>query len=170
MGGSLQANGGIIGLAKFIQEHRKAIQSDLLRQTGYELEDVGRSLSWDALNAFLKFPGPDSALLREINPETADWAGQMKTNAILADIWDLLSVINANLVALGSGKPSKKPKQYPRPNKKEHDDEQRIGSGALPADQLRKWIAEKREQHAGHRKRHASRDSRTGGSSTEVNK
>ena len=163
MGKGFQEGGGIAGLARFVQEHRKAIQSDLLKQTGYELEDVGCSLSWDALDAFLQSMGPDSALVREISPETADWATRMKTNAILADIWDQLAVINANLVALGSRKPTKKPKPYPRPGKKKHDDEKRIGSGALPAYQLHKWIEEKREQHARYRKRDISRDPGAGG-------
>ena len=39
--------GGIISLAEFANEHYKALECDLMR-CGYELKDVGRSLSWGA--------------------------------------------------------------------------------------------------------------------------
>ena len=139
--------GGIISLAKFSLEHREAMEYDLLTKTGHEFIDIGRTLSWDALDSFLQFIGPDSALFREKDPELARWATTLKTNEILADIWDVLSAINNNLVAIGSRKPAKKYKPYPRPWKK-NEDTKKIGSDALPVDELEKWMEEKREQHA----------------------
>lgn len=141
--------GGIISLAKAVLEHREAIECDLLRETGRELNEVGRTLSWRALDSFLNHTEVDSALMRELRPELAPWGTTAKTNMILADIFDILAMINANLVALGDRKQAKKPKPYPRPYKQDDSDKQHIGSGALPKDELRRWFEEKRAQNAG---------------------
>lgn len=86
--------------------------------------------------------------MRELFPETATWATTAKTNAILADIFDVLNNINSNLIALGSGKPAKQPPPYPRPGNKQkpNENEKHFGSGALPANDLRNWFEEKRKQ------------------------
>jgi hypothetical protein len=97
----------------FAEEHHKALECDLLCK-GYELKDVGRSLSWDALLSFISNLGPDSYVAKEMEPELHDWTTTFKTNKILADIYDMLAMINANLVAFGSKKQAKKPKPYPR--------------------------------------------------------
>lgn len=137
----------MIGLAKQIQEHRGAIEYDLLTKTGHSIDDIGRSLSWDALDSFLSNIGLDSALARELKPDTAAWATTFKTNAILADIMDELAQINSNLVAIGSQKPAKKVKPYPRPWRQEPADGKKIGSGGLPPAELRKWFKKKRAEH-----------------------
>lgn len=85
--------------------------------------------------------------MRELNPDISAWSTTLKTNAILADIFDVLAMINANLNAIGSGKPAKKPKLYPRPNQK-NEGEQHFGAGALPRDELREWIKKKRTKDA----------------------
>lgn len=117
--------------------------------TGHELNDIGSALSWGAFASFLSHTQPDSAIMKELNPDVYAWSNTMKTNAILADIYDLLAIINANLTAIGSGRPAKRPKPYPRPGKQENEDERHFGRGALPPDELRKWIEEKRTRHAG---------------------
>lgn len=119
------------------------MKRDLLIQTGYELADVGRTLSWDALGAFLRYIGPDSALAGEINPEAARWSSRIKTNELLADIYDELAMINSNMVTIGTRKRQKPPEPYPRPGQKRK--KKNIGSGALPHDELIKWIEERRE-------------------------
>lgn len=134
----------MIGLARAVLEHREAIEYDLLTKTGHEIDDIGRVLSWDALDSFFKHIGPDSALMQELHPEHAAWAGIPKTNMILADLYDILSQINANLVAVGSGRPAKKPKPYPRPWKNDPDEEKHFGKGALPPEELREWFEQKR--------------------------
>ena len=88
--------------------------------------------------------------MRDLHPEFAEWTTRAKTNAILADIFDILANINANLIAVGSGRPAKKPKPYPRPKAK-NENEKHIGRGALPPDELRAWFERKR--HAGSSKR-----------------
>lgn len=79
----------------------------------------------------------------------AEWSMPAKTNAILADIYDVLASINSNLVAIGSRKKAKEPKLYPRPGQTK-DDKKHIGSDALPVDDLRAWIDEKRRKHGRH--------------------
>lgn len=111
--------------------------------TGHSLDDIGRSLSWGALGAFLRKTDIYSETAKELDPDLALWAGTVKTNAILADIFDILAMINANICAMGTGKKAKKPKGYPRPtdaNKKQ------IGKDALPLDELRAWFDRKREE------------------------
>jgi hypothetical protein len=90
--------------------------------------------------------GPESATARELDPEMAYWSSQAKTNAILADIFDMLAQINANLVAVGSHKASKKTKPYPRPGDKDKQDK-KLGKNALPAEELDSWFAKKRKAY-----------------------
>ena len=117
-----------------------------MTKTGNELNDIGRSLSWDALDSFLSKVGADSALAMEMDPELSVWSTTFKTNVILADIWNQLAMINANLVAHASRKKAKVPKMYPRPWSKGPENTQKIGSDGLPPDELRKWFEQKRKE------------------------
>lgn len=81
----------------------------------------------------------------------AYWSSRAKTNAILADIFDMLSQINANLVAVGNRKAAKKTKLYPRPGDKDKK-EKKIGKNALPADELDSWLARKRKEYKDRKK------------------
>lgn len=133
-------------------EHEGAIEYDLLTKTSHEIRDVGRTLSWGALASFLLNSEPDSALAREIDDTYSLWAMRVKTNGLLADLYDMLAQINANLVAIGSHSKAKPVKPYPRPGAAEHrGDTKSIGKGALPKNELREWIEEKRRQHGGRR-------------------
>jgi hypothetical protein len=85
----------------------------------------------------------NSETARELDPDLAAWGGTAKTNAILADIYDMLAMINSNLVAIGSGNKARKPKPYKRPGDK---DVKHIGKNALPPDQLREWFKKKRKE------------------------
>ena len=142
------------------------MEYDLLTKTGHQIDDIGRTLSWEALDSFLRFDGPESALAMEQDQDKAVWGTRVKTNAILADIYDMLAMINANLVGYASRQPAKNPKKYKRPWKKKADHESHIGSGALPHDELEKWMEEKRESHArsssGDNYSHASDGGRSG--------
>lgn len=127
-------------------EHREAVERDLLTETGYKLDDVGRTLSWGALKSFLSRVRPDSALSHELNPDIAEWSTALRTNVILADIYDMLSMINAQLRVIASHKRGQPPKPYKRPWEKDRNI-QHYGSGALPAKEMREWI--KQRQKAG---------------------
>ena len=105
---------------------------------------MGGALTWGSLRAFIANLGTDSALARSMEKSTG-WETTLKTNAILADIFDMLQQINNNLVALGSkGKQHPKAKPYPRPGK-DKDKKRKLGSGPMPVAQLREWI--KGKQH-----------------------
>jgi hypothetical protein len=133
----------MIGLAGFVDDHREAVERDLLTETGHEVDDVGSTLSWGALKSFLSSVKLGSALGAELNPEMTDWATTAKTNTILADIYDQLQIVNANLRVLITHKPGRKPEPYKRPgaDKKEI---RRIGKGALPVNKMREWIESRR--------------------------
>lgn len=123
------------------------MERDLLVQTGYSLDDVGGALSWSALGAFLHRVDPESAVAHEIEPEIAAFAGRYRTNAILADIYDILAQINANLVAGFSRKRAQKPRRYPRPG---DNDKRRIGKGSgMAVNELDSWFARKKKQRGG---------------------
>lgn len=116
-------------------------------QTGYSLDDVGGALSWSALGAFLHIVEPDSAIAHELEPDVANFASSFKTNAILADIYDILAQINANLVAGFSRKRTQKPKRYPRPG---DDSKRRIGKdNSMTMNELDSWFAKKKENKRG---------------------
>ena len=121
--------------------------------TGHSLEDIGRSLPWSALGAFLRNPEITGEIARDLEPELTKWVSTAKTNAILADIYDMLAMINANVCAVGSGRKATKPKSYPRPNDSE---KKSIGKNALPPDQLREWFEQKRKQRKKSKKREVS--------------
>ena len=123
----------------FVSEHREAINHDLMK-CGHSLDEVGSVLSWDALGDFISKTDPDSALARDIDKETAKWALVLKTNEILADLYDLISSFRWEMAALQSKKKPNKPKPYPRPHK---EDKKRIGKGSLPVAEMRKWIQKK---------------------------
>ena len=83
----------------------------------------------------------DSALARDLGKATG-WESTLRTNMILADIFDMLQLINTNICAMGGGK-RKQIKPYPRPGKDE-DNKRHFGKGALPYDELKKWMEAKR--------------------------
>ena len=75
--------------------------------------------------------------------KSTGWEHTLQTNIILADIYDILQAINANLCNfISHGKKKVKVKPYPRPGRKD-DNTRRFGKGALPPDKLREWIKER---------------------------
>ena len=132
----------MIGLAEFITEHRGAVERDLLG-TGYTLDDVGASLSWDALKSFLSYTTPESALYRELHPELSEWSTTLKTNVILADIYDQLSIANTLLRTLLSHKKQRQPEPYKRPWVK-NGNIRKIGKKPLGSvEEMRAWIRQR---------------------------
>ena len=133
----------MISLAEFVEEHSEALSYDLITRTNYQINDIGGALSWSSLHSFIKFLPGDSALARDLGKSSAIWDSRIKTNAILADIYDLLQQLNANFVAFASGgKTKQKITPYPRPGR-EDDNRRKFGKGAMPLDQLRQWIKER---------------------------
>lgn len=86
----------------------------------------------------------DSALFRELHPEYGDWGTTLRTNIILADIYDCLAQINMNIVGGFSRKPGKKAKAYPRPWVKNRK-EKKMGT-PMKRSALHKWMEKKRRE------------------------
>lgn len=147
----LRSDGGIVSLASFVAEHDEAVEYDLLTRTGHELKDVGRSLSWGALASFILQRDEKSAISRDLDEDSALWATTTKTNGILADIFDMLAQINANIVAIGNKKEARDVPRYPRPgvNVEANNNVKKIGSGGLPPDELADWFEMKRRERHG---------------------
>lgn len=124
----------MISLAEFVEEHVEALSYDLITRTNYQIDDIGGALSWSSLNSFIKYLPGDSALAQDLGKSSAIWDSRIKTNAILADIYDLFQVLIANL----SGK-KQNITPYPRPGREENNT-RRFGKDAMPYNELREWI------------------------------
>lgn len=86
--------------------------------------------------------------MRDLHPDVAQWSTTLKTNVILADIFDCLAQINANLIAIGSRKKAKKVKQYPRPGKKDKNIK-KIGNkeSAVSVNKFNLWLERMRKKN-----------------------
>ena len=119
------------GLAMALRSHGRAVEYDLMTRTGRTLSEYMEmgAAGKVALVSFLRFLPPDSAYFREVHPrdEMGAWSSTLKTNSILADIFDV--IVRAN------SKKGRKPKPYPRPNART----QGIGNGAIPVGEFDKW-------------------------------
>ena len=82
-------------------------------------------------------------MFRELHPEVEDWGTRLRTNIILADIFDVLAQINSNIIAGFSRKKSKKPERYTRPWAKKKF--KKIGS-AVKRNELHAWMEMKRRE------------------------
>lgn len=108
---------------------------------GVEVKDVGRSISWGALLSFLTHLPPDSALSRELDPESSAWYTTAKTNLILADLFDILATINGNMVAIARRKAARKIDPYPRPGARHKNAEHIVGELRTFAE-INSWITD----------------------------
>lgn len=126
-----------------MNEHGEALNYDLMTRTHYQIDDIGGALSWGSLYSFIKNLGGDSATARELGKATG-WETTLQTNILLADIFDLLQVIHADIVAWASGgKKKANNKPYPRPGAAE-DKKRKVGKGAMPLTELREWMNRRR--------------------------
>lgn len=119
------------GLALVVRDHAAALEYDLMTMTGRTLAEYAE-MGADgriALAAFIRYLPPDSVLYREMHPkdELPKWATTLKTNEILADLFDLY--------AFTKRKKGRKPKPYPRPNREGRS----IGKGAIPVRDFESW-------------------------------
>ena len=88
--------------------------------------------------SFIKNLDTNSALARDLGKSTG-WETTLKTNEILANIYDMLQSINVNLVRfISRGKKNPKITPYPRPGKGDNST-RKIGSDPMTPDDLRKW-------------------------------
>lgn len=118
-------------LARVLRGHSRALEYDLMTRTGRTLGEylAMGAAGASALVAFLRYLPPDSATWRDMHPrdELGPWWTTAKTNAILADLYDVLVAANT--------KKGRRPKPYPRPNAKARS----IGKGAIPVSDFMDW-------------------------------
>ena len=125
-----------------MRDNSSELDFDLMTMTGRTLDeftDAGAA-GLVALVHFVKHLGPTSKLWQSQHPddELAQWDTRIKTNAILADIYDEMAMFRREAAVKGSGKRPKRAKQYPRPNAKAKDS-RRIGSGAIRIRDFDSW-------------------------------
>ncbi|WP_067507966.1 hypothetical protein [Nocardia puris] len=65
--------GGILGLLQFLEGHEEAIAADLLDR-GRSIHEIGHTISWIELRAWIKHSPPDSRLTAELCAELAEQA------------------------------------------------------------------------------------------------
>ena len=84
-------------------DHGGALDYDLMTRTAYTLEDVGGRLRMRSLSHFLQYLPPDSATMRELNPEDAEkvaWSMGRVDSQILAAIVDEVRALRDDVANL----------------------------------------------------------------------
>lgn len=139
-GGQRSDAGGIAGLARLIEEHGPALEYDLLTKTNYQLRDVGGALPWGALLHFVQFLPRDSALKTELVPMTdvERWNDGCANAAILADLFDLVNQMRAEVAVNGTDHKPRRPRPYPRPGAKPKG-VQHVGKDPIPVSEFESW-------------------------------
>lgn len=101
------------------------------------LDDVPARLSWRALGVFVRHLDVTSAYVREVEPELAQWVAPESLRPMLADLYDLMSSLNYNLVSANSKHRPRKPKPYPRPGRQ--DKGTVVGKDPIPIRDFDEW-------------------------------
>ena len=101
------------------------------------LEDLGTGLSERSLLSFLRNLPPESATLREMDPEMGGWS---RADMLLAQLCDEI----ANLMWLTACRGAPRSKWPPRPEQIErpgvrNDGRRHLGRGAIPVKDFDKW-------------------------------
>lgn len=139
-GDVLSLPGGIISLVELVVSHGSALDYDLLTLTRYTLDDIGADLSWERLLHFVQHLPATSALVREMEPDMAQWVDGRALADILADMFDLLQSFLGTYVNANSKKKSRRLKPYPRPWLKPTT--RHFGSDPIPISEFDKWWKE----------------------------
>lgn len=67
--------GGILGLRRYVNDHAEAIAVDLLA-SGRSIYDIGDTISWFEIKAWIAKPPESSVLLRDIRQAAAEKAAK----------------------------------------------------------------------------------------------
>lgn len=76
--------GGILGLRRFVNEHAEAIAVDLLA-VGRSIHEIGRTISWFEIKAWIAKPPESSVLLRDLRYTAAEERERQKNAALPED-------------------------------------------------------------------------------------
>lgn len=125
--------GGIAGLLDVIDEHREAVEYELIR-AGYRLRDIPtEALNWRDLYVMVRQwqAEPGNAFSRSFHGYTLWTTGEQ----LLAHAVDVLAIGNWQRQQKAS---AQKPKKIPRPWEKAKDS-RRLGSDPIPISQFDDW-------------------------------
>src|SRR5699024_8611144 len=126
----------MISLLALIEEHREAIEADLIDR-GLRLRDVGgKSFTWRDLLVIVRQSKRDSALFRAMHPNEHQWG---VTELLQAQTVDLLSLLVWFKTKDGQ-KGRNRPDPVPRPGVEPRVKKRHVKGEALPIDQLRKRL------------------------------
>lgn len=111
----------------------------MLECLGCTLE-TAHYVGWDAVVNWARHLGSDSKTFASLNPEYSSFGSRLKTNILLADIYDAIMYF-AWMYACshrekGTLNPLR-PKRYPRPGIK--DDDVHIGKDPIPIKDFDSW-------------------------------
>ena len=122
----------MIALDAFVEEHRDAIEFDLIG-LGLRLRHLGTdAFTWGDLRVTITQAPRSSALYRDLNPEEAEWGMQEQLLALVADY-----LAAANWQRSGASKKDY-PKQIPRPGVT--PDSTKFGKQAISIDDMAAWL------------------------------
>jgi len=126
--------GGIAWLTGVIDDHRSAIEFDLIK-LGLRLRWLGTDLlTWRDLLVIVQNTFTDTALYRAMNPDSWQWSLSDHLLAVVAD-----AVITGNWMQSKDGQRNRnRPKPIPRPGQEPQD--KTYGSGALELDEMADWL------------------------------
>lgn len=127
--------GGILGLLTLLDEHREAIDFDLLN-VGLSVDDVPGGLPWDRFRTFVRWLPQGSALYRSVRGDESHWGLQEQLLAAAVD-----AVRNLTWV-MGGGK-GKRPEPIRRPGvgpqKVAH-----FGKTVMSIEEARAWLDQRK--------------------------
>lgn len=132
--------GGIAWLAEVIDDHRSAVEFDLIK-LGLRLRHLGTDLlTWRDLLVIVQNTFTDTALFRAMNPDTWQWKLSDYLLAVIAD-----ATITGNWMQSKDGQRNRnRPKPIPRPGV--DTGEKTYGAGAVDLDEMRDWLGWSAEQ------------------------
>ena len=137
-------SGGIVSLVLVMDKHASALDYDLMTRTGRSTAE------WAALGAtgivalahFVKQLDISSRTYAEMHDSAwlSGWSMRIKTNALLADLFDAVNALRYAYVASVSKRKPDKPKPYPRPWHKSRDKgTKHYGRDGIPIKDFKKW-------------------------------
>lgn len=119
MAGGHRSRGGILALLDLIEEHRGAVEYDFRSRLHVGADEIGRSIGWGEAIRLVRILRSDPSTMLAASVEKWEYP-LSRTDAILADMWDL-SYAKAG---------AKKRERYPRPFKQKSGKSQAWGDTA----------------------------------------